>query len=285
VLAPFYAGKPPRRHGKIASRRKARRHVRAGYNSPWRRRSGSFTKDFALDLPLATILLPGLDGTGRLFRPFLDVLPPTLRPKVISYPEDAVRPPAELLRLIEASLPPDGPFAVIAESFSGPLALKIATAHPRQLIAVVLVGAFVRNPVRFLPAWLRFLIGPYLFRYPPPRFLVRRFLVGPQASPALVREVVDTLRLVAPAVMAARVADTLSLAAADDFVRCPAPLLYIEGTQDRLIDRATAAQLRSLRPDLECASIEAPHLILQRCPAEATAVIEPFLLRQYAGWR
>jgi pimeloyl-[acyl-carrier protein] methyl ester esterase len=244
-----------------------------------------FTKDFALDLPLATILLPGLDGTGRLFRPFLDVLPPTLRPTVIAYPQDAVRHPAELLRMIEASLPSNGPFAVIAESFSGPLALKIAAAHPRQTIAVVLIGGFVRNPVRFLPSWLRFLIGPYLFRCPPPRFLVRRFLVGPQASSALVREVVDTLRLVAPAVLAARVRDTLSLAAAGDFVRCPAALLYIEGVQDRLVERATAAQLRALRPDLECASIEAPHFILQRRPAEAAAVIEPFLARRYAEWR
>jgi pimeloyl-[acyl-carrier protein] methyl ester esterase len=197
-----------------------------------------FTKDFALDLSLATILLPGLDGTGRLFRPFLDVLPPTLKPTVIAYPQDVVRHPAELLRMIEASLPSNGPFTAIAESFSGPLALKIAAAHPTQAIAVVLIGGFVRNPVRFLPSWLRFLIGPYLFRCPPPRFLVRRFLVGPQASSALVREVVDTLRLVAPAVLAARVRDTLSLAAADDVVRCPAALLYIEGLSGRSADDA-----------------------------------------------
>jgi pimeloyl-ACP methyl ester carboxylesterase len=243
------------------------------------------TKDLALDLPLATILLPGLDGTGRLFRPFLDALPPTLTPKVIAYPADAVRHPAELLRLIEASLPADGPFAVIAESFSGPLALRVAAAHPRRAIAVALVGAFVHNPVRFLPSWLRFLIGSYLFRRPPPCFLVRQFLVGPHASPALVHEIVDTLRLVAPAVLAARVRDTLTLAAADDFIRCPVPLLYIEGKQDRLLDRATVAQLKSLRPDLECASIEAPHFILQRCPAEAAALIEAFFLRHHPGPR
>jgi pimeloyl-[acyl-carrier protein] methyl ester esterase len=238
-----------------------------------------------LDLPLATILLPGLDGTGRLFRPFLDALPPTLTPKVIAYPEDAVSHPAELLRLIETSLPSHGPFAVIAESFSGPLALRVAAAHPRQAIAVALVGAFVRNPVRFLPSWLRFLIGSYLFRYPPPRFLVRQFLVGPQASPALVREVVDTLRLVAPTVLAARVRDALCVDAAEDFIECPAPLLYIEGTQDRLIDPATVGQLKSLRPDLACASIKAPHFILQRCPVEAAALIEAFFLRHHPGSR
>jgi pimeloyl-ACP methyl ester carboxylesterase len=238
-----------------------------------------------LNLPLATILLPGLDGTGRLFRPLLDALPPTLSPKVIAYPKDAVRDPAELRRLIEAALPSEGPFAVIAESFSGPLALKVAAAHPRQAIAVALVGSFVRNPVRLLPSRLRFLISPYLFRYPPPRFLVRQFLVGPQASPALVREVIDTLRLVAPSVLAARVRDTLAVDATEDFVRCPAPLLYIEGTQDRLINRRTVAHLKSLRPDLECASIAAPHFILQRCPVEAAALIDEFFLRHHPGSR
>jgi pimeloyl-[acyl-carrier protein] methyl ester esterase len=238
-----------------------------------------------LDLPLTTILLPGLDGTGTLFQPLLAALPPTLRPAVISYPANAVRRHSDLLQLIEASLPSDSPFAVIAESFSGPLALAIAARHPKQLVAVTLAGAFLGKPVRFLPSWLRFLIGPYLFWFSPPRLLVRRFLAGPLASPELVRDVVNTLGLVAPSVLAARVRDTLSVDATADFVRCRVPLLYIEGTQDKLLDPATVTKLKALRPDLEYVSIEAPHFILQRCPAEAAAIIEPFFLRQYAARR
>ncbi len=72
------------------------------------------------------VLLPGMDGTGLLFTPLLSALPIGVDPIVVSYPADRAASPEELLRIVLAHLPGEGAYVLIAESFSGPLALRAA---------------------------------------------------------------------------------------------------------------------------------------------------------------
>jgi pimeloyl-ACP methyl ester carboxylesterase len=169
----------------------------------------------------------------------------------------------------------------VAESFSGPVAISIAAARPEGLTALVLAGSFVQHAIR-LPAWVRPVIGPYLFRSPPPAWLVRRLATGPDAPDDLVAETRAALRMVKPNVLARRVQELLSVDVAGDFLNVTVPMLYLAGTRDRLLGPAVENALKRLRPDLEVAALEAPHFILQRRPAEAAEVIENFLLRRAA---
>ncbi|HEX2836088.1 MAG TPA: hypothetical protein VHW00_23995 [Thermoanaerobaculia bacterium] len=100
---------------------------------------------------ITLLLLPGLDGTGTLFGEFIAALPPHIAPVVIRYPTDEALSYEELLAFIEERLP-EGTFAVLGESFSGPLAIELAAKSPR-VRAVILCASFVRSPVRFA-AWL-----------------------------------------------------------------------------------------------------------------------------------
>jgi hypothetical protein len=70
------------------------------------------------------ILLPGFDGTGTLFAPFLRALPPGIEPVVVTYPADRNPSADELVGFVLKRLPESEPFVLIAESFSGPIALK-----------------------------------------------------------------------------------------------------------------------------------------------------------------
>lgn len=70
--------------------------------------------------------MPGLDGSGVLFRPLLKRLPPEVVPQVITYPATTPLGYAELLPHVMAALPESGAFVVLGESFSGPLALMVA---------------------------------------------------------------------------------------------------------------------------------------------------------------
>lgn len=108
------------------------------------------------------VLLPGLDGTGTLFTPLLDHLAAT--PVVASYPPE----PLSYERLLAqvARLLPDGPFVILAESFSGPLAIRLAYRRPPGLQALVLVSSFPRFP---WGRWLRWSVAPWMFsRLPGP---------------------------------------------------------------------------------------------------------------------
>ncbi|WP_437522168.1 alpha/beta fold hydrolase [Sorangium sp. So ce726] len=229
--------------------------------------------------PLRLLLLPGLDGTGALFEPFLSTLPADIAPEVISYPADRALDYDALEELVAARLPADGPYALLGESFSGPLALRLACRSAGQLVGVVLVATFVTNPVWPVPSLARHLVGPWLFRRRAPELVSRRYLVGARASAAWLERVAANVETVDPAVMAARVREVLSVDARAALQGCAAPLLYLGAAGDTLVPPRVLRELRRMRPDLECVTVDAPHLVLQLAPEASARAIEGFLRR------
>src|SRR5690349_12020217 len=95
----------------------------------------------------AVVILPGMDGTGKLLDDFAAALKPELDPIVLSYPGDRPLGYSELESLARAALPQDRPFVIVAESFSGPIAVAIGASQPAGLRGLILCCSFVRNPI------------------------------------------------------------------------------------------------------------------------------------------
>jgi hypothetical protein len=82
-----------------------------------------------------------MDGTGKFFESFLRALPSHLVPRVVSYPTNEALGYRALEPFVETSFPKDGPFAILAESFSGPLPLRLAASAPAGFVGVILVAS------------------------------------------------------------------------------------------------------------------------------------------------
>jgi len=231
--------------------------------------------------PLSLVLLPGLDGTGQLFKWFLDTLPSEVKPIVVSFPGDKDADYAALEAHVRRFLPQDRPFAILGESFSGPLALRIAGHGYENLVAVILVASFIARPVAWVPNFARHILHPLLFRLPIHAALLRWRLLGRNPPAAMIDDAVKSLRSVDPRVLAGRTKAALEVDATEAFVRCPVPILYLGGTGDRLISSQTAERMKALRPDIECIMLDAPHFLLQRSPTAAAHAIAGFLGRHY----
>jgi pimeloyl-ACP methyl ester carboxylesterase len=231
--------------------------------------------------PLLTICLPGLDGTGRLFGRFAAAGTGALELRVIEYPRDRYLPYAALHRLVEAALPADRPFALLGESFGGPLALRVAAGRPAGLTAVVLAASFHRRPAAPAMSVLR-LLSPAFFRLPLPAHAVRLLLGGADCADDLVREVQEAVASVRGSVMSARASEAMDVDATAALRACPVPLLFLGGKGDRLLRTGLPIEVRALRADAEIRMLDAPHLVLQRRPAEAMRIVEDFLLRRGA---
>jgi pimeloyl-ACP methyl ester carboxylesterase len=229
--------------------------------------------------PGAAILLPGIDGGGRLFAPLLAAEPRGLRAEVVSYPPDVALGYDELLPLVRARLPRRGRFLLLAESFSGPLAVRLAAERPRGLAALVLAATFLRAPLNPLLHPVRGLVGASFFGLPMPAAVVRWFMAGPDAPDAIVREVQRAVAAVRPEVMAHRAAAALQVDAREDLARVEVPVLVLAPTRDRLIRMDRGEEVRRVLPDAEVAELEAPHMILQRCPHACLARIEELAAR------
>src|SRR5687768_18498642 len=95
-----------------------------------------------------------MDGTGRLFAPFVEQLPSDVWTKVVSYPADQMMGYDEILPLVESQIESSVRHVVIAESFSGPLAVKYAHRREPDVAAIVLCASFVSNPLPRGTRWL-----------------------------------------------------------------------------------------------------------------------------------
>jgi pimeloyl-ACP methyl ester carboxylesterase len=220
------------------------------------------------------ILLPGFDGTGILFAAFVRALPSGIEPVVVAYPADRACSADELVEIVLADLPENEPYVVVAESFSGPIAIKAAARMRRPPLAVVLCASFVQCPVpRILAAILRFL-GSAVTLTRILRWLVRWYLLG-DAEEEVVALFYRALEEVSPRVLTHRLSVLLEFDEniAPATLKCP--LLYVRATKDRLVGARNFSIVQRRYPEVKLERIESPHLILQ---AQSEASVRTILL-------
>jgi pimeloyl-ACP methyl ester carboxylesterase len=221
------------------------------------------------------VLLPGLDGTGVLFRPLLAALPASLTPVVISYPTRERLGYDELLNYVRDRLPRE-PFVLVGESFGGPLALRLAATLPTGLRGVVLAGSFVSCPVGFVPAWLHHLVQPWQFRAFP-LFIKIKNRLGAYATSEHASLSTEAISQVAPEVFAHRVREIIRVDVASELQQCQVPVLYLQGEHDLIVPRANLERIQKLKPDVQVVRIRSSHMILKTQPAAAARAIADFV--------
>jgi pimeloyl-ACP methyl ester carboxylesterase len=223
------------------------------------------------------VLMPGMDGTGFLFDPLLRELTALgLESTVVSYPGARVVGYDELLAMVRSTLPTAETFVLVAESFSGPLAVRIAADPPAGLRGVVLCATFVQSPLRFLRPWLAPLVNPAILSLFPA--VVRlRALAGGYSTPEL-RGIFERVHsAVRPAVLADRVREIMRVDVRRELAACRVPMLYLEGTRDNVVPPANVTAIKALNPSIVIEKLDAPHLVLQTAPAEAAGIIARFV--------
>lgn len=220
------------------------------------------------------LLLPGLDATGRLYEAFSSALPARYPLRALYYPTDQALDYDGLLPLVRACAPTEGPWALIGESFSGPLAIRLAAERPPGLMALVLCATFVGAPLP-LPAWT---VRTGLFRLPPPRWLMRRLMFDAEAPADEVDAFMAAVTSVDAPVMAVRARAALGAGVGELLTGLDLPVLYLRAGGDRLFCASVQAAVRRHRPEIEVVTIEgAPHLVLQRRAHEAAAAVSQWL--------
>ena len=226
--------------------------------------------------PPLLVLLPGMDGTARLFQRFDAALraQTAIATQAIAYPATPLDY-AALEAFVRERLPRNRPFVVLAESFSGPLGAALRANPPPGMRALILCCSFVRNP-RPLLAPLRHLLDLIPFGTLP-GFALRQALLTPYATPPLQAELAAALAQVPPSVLRQRLRAVLETDASRSFARGSLPVLYLRARHDRLVPPANALQILHLEPGTQLVDIDAPHMLLQAAPAAAADAVAAFL--------
>lgn len=222
------------------------------------------------------LVLPGLDGTGELLVPFAAAAPSGCRIRALRLPEEGEQSYARLAEWLHAQLP-EGPVVLVAESFSGPLAILVASQCAR-VVGLVLSTTFVRHPLPGLLARAIRRLPARAWSRPPPELVLRTFLTGGDAP--LASALHRVLLGVSGKVIAERlaVADRIDVSAELEQLRTPT--LCLHAGKDRLLDAKSGARMRALRPDIEHVQIaDGAHLLLQTQPRVVWSHVSPLLDR------
>lgn len=224
----------------------------------------------------ALVILPGLDGTAELLSAFCFATEQLgVSARAIAYPADRPLGYSELEQLVRAQLPSHGTFVLLGESFSGPLAIRIAADPPPGLVGLVLSTTFASAPVPVLSAF-----SPLVRFAParPPMPVLAWALLGPWATPELQLQLGGALRSVSPSALRARAAAALRENVSSLLSSIHIPVLQLAATQDRLLPPSAAGALAAGLPSCRTVTIAGPHLLLQTATSACAQEVAAFAL-------
>lgn len=221
------------------------------------------------------VLLPGMDGTGELFAEFIAALDPRITPIVVRYPADQALDYAGLEAFARGFLPLDAPYVLLAESFSGPVAIALAASRPPGLLGLVLSCTFAANPhpwFKPMQALLRFLpISAGVADLASP------FLLGRSATPARRGALRSAISGVPAGVFRRRLHAVLEVDYSARLAGIDVPILYLQAMQDRIVHPSAARPMMTLARAISVECVTGPHLLLQARPRETAAIVVRFV--------
>lgn len=218
--------------------------------------------------------LPGLHGTDKLFSAITKVIPSNVATELIELPASGKQDYSTLTQWLDQQLPGSPKRLLIAESFSGPLAIRLAALRPEQISGIVLCASFCDAPLN--PGIAMLPLRP-LFMVKPPNSALRHFLLGSDASDIELTELRKVIQAISSGTLVKRVRTILNLEESDNPPIDKIPMLILQAQSDNLVPWEAQSRLISSYPKASVHWIESPHLILQREPQQCVTRIQQFI--------
>ena len=226
---------------------------------------------------LHIVLMPGMDGTGDMFEPLACAIAMSnveCTIQIMRYPANVPLNYEELTEFAADRLP-EAPCMLIAESFSGPIAIALAARFPSRIKQLVLSASFVRNPL----SWLA-LMAPMIDYLPithAPNWLMQQQLFNGAATPELNLALTRATDSIRPAVMRARLKAILNVDARANLKLLTQPVLYLQADADHLVPERCAQEVKESLASARICRLEGPHCLLQIAPVQAWQAIQGWL--------
>lgn len=220
------------------------------------------------------VLLPGLDGTGRLFEAFVSCLPEELQSIVCVYPKDASMGYGELLQFALDCCPEDEPYLLLGESFSGPIAIEIAARNPALLRGVILVNTFVACPRPHVVKLIRLIPDQVLTS--PPKVLLRFILRQREESIEPFISVQNVLQSLPANLIRSRLAAVEAVDVRRMATNIDVPVCLLQAADDILVPESARRLVLDFLSVPELHGMRGNHFSLQTHPKAAARIVSEF---------
>lgn len=223
------------------------------------------------------ILLPGLDGTGNMFQPLISSLGDEIKTLTISYPSDRHLSYDDLSCFVRNKLKNfDEQLVLLAESFSGPVAVKLLQDSLPNIKAVIFSAAFCESPKSVLVSLSKFLPVATILKLPIPNAVIKYFCFGYDCCPETIDLFRTTISQSNVKVLSQRIIEISNLTFEGKNLS-DIPCCYIQAQYDKLVPESAFQSFQKIVPDIQLIKIKGPHFILQAKPQECKESIVKFI--------
>lgn len=227
------------------------------------------------------LLLPGADGTGVLFKPFIEVLQASINTEhfskaskpissvIINLNHDEMGNPLAQ-KLSEQATRIENEYegqsvVVIAESYSGLLAYELLSRQQLDITHVVFVASFLKAPSKFVsivaklnPVWLKGAIQTT------PSVIWGRVLFGRWQTRQLRILFIQALKQTPNELLQQRLAIIANTTVAHKTLSMPC--LYLQANQDNLVSAQNIEIFDEVFTDFSRIAMDGSHFLLQTNP-------------------
>ena len=215
------------------------------------------------------VLLPGVDGTGRLFEQLLQNY--SGETQVIPLPESGSQSHAVMAEYICKQLP-DEDVILLAESYSGSIVPHLLNMPDCRIKAVVFTASFLSPPNKSLLALAQHAPIHWLSGLPCTSFVHKALFLGRSVPSSTLKEFVEVLHSVPESVLKQRLQELQNIEI--PHIEYEVPAAYIQATQDKLVLPHKSQEMNAAFKNISYYRIEAPHFVLQAKPQESAQLIE-----------
>lgn len=224
------------------------------------------------------ILLPGMDGTGKLFKPFIEQFTNPDDLIVISYPTERYIALEKLVEFVISQLPTNKPLIILGESFSGPVVISLAAKSDLDIHGFILVATFAKYPLSLFKLFSIFVPLSLLFRLPIPGFLIRHYCFANFSTKLLNETLRDSIKSNLPQVLAQRAHEGARVNVSALLTEIKIPCLLISACNDKLVPNRAMQYLNAQLRNASWQKIDGPHFILQTQPKACFDAIKQWLV-------
>ena len=217
----------------------------------------------------------GIDGSGLLYDDFIECWDRRSSVVVVHYPPDQPLDYRQLAEHAWDQLPPEGPLALIGESFSGPVSIILAARLGKRARGLILCCSFCKSPHAMLKR-LPLALLPIPNR---PERWISRLVLGPFATRALEDQLALALKPLTTAVIRARFAALSRIDQGALLAQLKIPILYLQASFDTLVWRQSAREVARLAPQTRFRRLKGAHFLLQSNPSDCVQAIAKFYSR------
>ena len=220
------------------------------------------------------ILLPAFDGTGLMFKSFLQELGNAFNAIVIPYPETGSQDYATLSDYVRSKIPEHEDYIVLGESFAGPIVYDIANKDEKFCKGAVFVATYLTDPspkvlkkLTSLPAS----VISFLISRPT---VISKLTLSKAADFEVAKAIAKNFSTVNADIIKQRLKTINSLGDVPPASQLSMPCLNLSATKDKLVMKDKIQEFQNLCSSLDLESSSGGHFILQENPGDSAKIVK-----------